>query len=45
MGRARRRYASQFNPRTGAPGKSIRIAFGALFNEQGLGLTDEETVE
>jgi len=38
-------YASQFSPRTGAPAKSVRIAFGALFIKQRLCLTDEETVE
>jgi hypothetical protein len=38
-------YASQFNPTTGAPAKSVRLAFGALFIKQRLGLTDEETVE
>ena len=35
----------QFNPWTGAPAKSVRLAFGALFIMQRLGLTDEETVE
>jgi IS5 family transposase len=38
-------YASQFNPTTGAPAKPVRLAFGALFIKQPLGLTDEETVE
>ncbi len=38
-------YASQFSPTTGAPAKSVRLAFGALFIKQRLGLTDEETVE
>ena len=38
-------YAPQFNPTTGAPAKSVRLAFGALFIKQRLGLTDEETVE
>ncbi len=38
-------YASQFNPTTGAPAKPMRLAFGALFIKQRLGLTDEETVE
>jgi IS5 family transposase len=38
-------YASQFNPTTGAPAKPVRLAFGALFIKQRLGLTDEETVE
>jgi hypothetical protein len=27
-------YAPQFSPRTGAPAKSVRIAFGALFIKQ-----------
>jgi hypothetical protein len=38
-------YALQFNPTTGAPAKPVRLAFGALFIKQRLGLTDEETVE
>jgi IS5 family transposase len=38
-------YATQFNPTTGAPAKPVRLAFGALFINQRLGLTDEETVE
>ena len=38
-------YASQFSSTTGAPAKSVRLAFGALFIKQRLGLTDEETVE
>ena len=38
-------YAPQFSPTTGAPAKSVRMAFGALFIKQRLGLTDEETVE
>ncbi|NDC39475.1 MAG: transposase [Proteobacteria bacterium] len=37
-------YASQFSPTTGVPAKSVRLAFGALFIKQRLGLTDEETV-
>ena len=37
--------APQFNPTTGAPAKSVRLAFGGLFIKQRLGLTDEETVE
>ena len=32
-------------PKTGAPAKPVRLAFGALFIKQRLGLTDEETVE
>ena len=38
-------YAAQFNSTTGAPAKPVRVAFGALFIKQRLGLTDEETVE
>jgi IS5 family transposase len=38
-------YAPQFSPTTGAPANSVRLAFGALFIKQRLGLTDEETVE
>jgi IS5 family transposase len=38
-------YAPQFSPTTGAPAKSVRLAFGALFIKQRLDLTDEETVE
>ena len=38
-------YAPQFSPTTGAPAKSVRLAFGALFIKQRLGLADEETVE
>ena len=38
-------YASQFNPTTGAPAKPVRLAFGALFIKQRLGLTDKEIVE
>jgi len=37
--------APQFNPSTGAPAKSVRLAFGALFIKQRSGFTDEETVE
>ena len=37
--------APQFNPTTGAPTKPVRLAFGALFIKQQLGLSDEETVE
>jgi IS5 family transposase len=36
---------SQFSPKTGAPAMPVRLAFGALFIKQRLGLTDEETVE
>ena len=38
-------YAPQFSPTTGAPAKPARLAFGALFIKQRLGLSDEETVE
>jgi hypothetical protein len=38
-------YASQFSPTTGAPAKPVRLALGALFIKQRLGLSDEETVE
>ncbi len=38
-------YAPQFSPTTGAPAKSVRLAFGALFIKQRLRLSDEETVE
>ena len=38
-------YAPQFSPTIGAPEKSVRLAFGALFINQRLGLTDEKTVE
>ncbi len=37
-------YAPQFNATIGAPAKSVRMAFGALYIKQKLGLTDEETV-
>lgn len=38
-------YAPQFSRNTGAPAKTVRLAFGALFIKQRLGLSDEETVE
>jgi len=38
-------YAPQFSRTTGAPAKPVRLAFGALFIKQRLGLTDEETEE
>ena len=38
-------YAPQFSYTTAAPAKSVRLAFGALFIKQRLGLSDEETVE
>lgn len=34
-----------FNPTTDAPAKFVRMAFGALFIKQRLGLTDEESAE
>ena len=37
-------YAHQFSPTVGAPALPVRLAFGALFIKQRLGLTDEETV-
>jgi hypothetical protein len=37
-------YAHQFSPTTGAPAKPARLAFGALFIKQRLGLSDEETL-
>jgi IS5 family transposase len=38
-------YAPQFSPTTGAPAKPVKLAIGAQFIKQRLGLTDEETVE
>ncbi|MFN9695533.1 MAG: transposase [Synechococcaceae cyanobacterium] len=38
-------YAPQFSPTTGAPAKPLRLAFGALFSKQRLGLIDKETLE
>jgi transposase, IS5 family len=39
-------YAGQFNPtHHWCPAKPVRLAFGALFIKQRLGLSDEETVE
>ena len=38
-------YAPQFNATIGAPAKPVRLAFGALYIKQRLGLTDEETVD
>lgn len=37
--------APQSIPSTSACAKSVRIAFGALFIKQRLGLSNEETVE
>jgi len=39
------RYAPLFNATTGAPAKPFRMAFGALYIQQRLGVTDRETVE
>ncbi len=38
-------YAPQFNPTTGAPAKTVRMALGELFIKQWLGISVEETVE
>jgi IS5 family transposase len=38
-------YARHFSSTTGAPAKSVRLAFGALFIKQRLDLSDDETVE
>jgi transposase, IS5 family len=38
-------YAPQFSAKTGAPAKPFRMAFGALYIQQRLGVTDRETVE
>jgi hypothetical protein len=38
-------YALPFISKAGAPAKPVRLAFGALFIKQRLGLTDKETVE
>ena len=38
-------YDCQFISTTGAPAKPVKVAFGALFIKQRLGLSDEETVE
>jgi len=38
-------YAPRLNPTTGTPAKNVRLAFGALFLKQRLGLSDEVTVE
>lgn len=38
-------YAEQFADGVGAPGLSVRIAFGALIIKEKLGLSDQETVE
>jgi IS5 family transposase len=38
-------HAPQFSPMTGALAKPARLALGALYIKQRLGLSDEETVE
>jgi hypothetical protein len=38
-------YAPQIRASTGAPAKSFQMAFGAVYIQQRLGLTDRETVE
>lgn len=38
-------YADQFSEGVGAPGKSVRLALGALIIKEKLGLSDRETVE
>ncbi len=38
-------YADQFSEGVGAPGKSLRLALGALIIKEKLGLSDRETVE
>lgn len=38
-------YAEQFSEGVGAPGKSLRMALGALIIKEKLGLSDRETVE
>jgi hypothetical protein len=38
-------YGTQFGSTIGAPAKSVRLSFGALFINQWLVLSDEETVE
>jgi IS5 family transposase len=37
-------YAPQFNAKTGAPAKPFQMAFGAVYIQQRLGVTDRETV-
>ena len=39
------RYAPLFSAKTGAPAKPFRMAFGAVYIQQRLGVTDRETVE
>jgi len=38
-------YASSFDKEMGAPGKSFRMALGALIIKEKLGTSDRETVE
>jgi IS5 family transposase len=38
-------YAPQFSAKTGAPAKPFQMAFGAVYIQQRLGVTDRETVE
>ena len=40
-----RHYAPQFTAKTGAPAKPFQMAFGAVYIQQRLGVTDRETVE
>jgi IS5 family transposase len=37
-------YAPQFAAKTGAPAKPFQMAFGAVYIQQRLGVTDRETV-
>ena len=38
-------YEKNFNAGTGSPAKSDRMAFGALYIKERLGISDEELVE
>jgi hypothetical protein len=38
-------YAPQFSAKTGAPAKPFQMAFGAVYIQRRLGVTDRETVE
>ena len=38
-------YAPQFSAKTGVPAKPFQMAFGAVYIQQRLGVTDRETVE
>jgi hypothetical protein len=44
VGGSGRNLRTSFSPTVGAPAKPVRMAFGALFIKQCLGLTDEGTV-